>query len=85
MDASEKKELIERVERALDSIRPFLKADGGDIEIVDITDNFELQVNMVGNCDACMMKQLTLKGGVEGTVLSAVPEIIKVSAVIPTK
>ena len=80
MDVTQKKELIDRVERALDSIRPFLKADGGDIEIVDITDELELQVNMIGNCDTCSMKQLTLKGGVEGTVLSAVPEISKVVA-----
>ncbi|HUH73442.1 MAG TPA: NifU family protein [Chitinophagales bacterium] len=81
MEASEKKILIERVNRALETIRPFLEADGGDIEVVDLTSDFELQVKMTGNCDTCQMKDSTLKGGVEGTVMSAVPEIKRVVAV----
>lgn len=81
MDASEKKILIERVNRALETIRPFLEADGGDIEVVDLTNEYELLVMMTGNCDNCQMKESTLKGGVEGTILSSVPEIKKVVAV----
>lgn len=81
MEASEKQILIEKVQRALETIRPFLEADGGDIEIVDITNDFELQVMMTGSCDTCQMKDSTLKGGVEGTILSSVPEIRKIVAI----
>jgi Fe-S cluster biogenesis protein NfuA len=81
MEASEKQILIERVQRALETIRPFLEADGGDIEVVDLTNEYELQVMMTGNCDNCQMKESTLKGGVEGTILSSVPEIKRVVAI----
>lgn len=81
MEATEKQLLIDKVQRALETIRPFLEADGGDIEIVDITNEYELQVMMTGNCDTCQMKDSTLKGGVEGTILSSVPEIKKVIAI----
>jgi Fe-S cluster biogenesis protein NfuA len=80
MEASEKQALIERVNRALETIRPFLEADGGDIEVVDLTNDYELQVMMLGSCDTCQMKESTLKGGVEGTIMSSVPEIKKVVA-----
>lgn len=81
MEASEKEILIGKVQRALETIRPFLEADGGDIEIVDITNDYELQVMMTGSCDTCQMKDSTLKGGVEGTILSSVPEIKRVVAI----
>lgn len=81
MEASEKEILIGKVQRALETIRPFLEADGGDIEIVDITSDYELQVMMTGSCDTCQMKDSTLKGGVEGTILSSVPEIKRVVAI----
>lgn len=81
MEASEKQILIEKVQRALETIRPFLEADGGDIEVIDITNDYELQVMMTGSCDTCQMKDSTLKGGVEGTILSSVPEIKKVIAI----
>lgn len=81
MEASVKQSLIERATRALETIRPFLEADGGDIEVIDLTNDYELQVMMTGNCDNCQMKDSTLKGGVEGTVMSAVPEIKRVVAV----
>lgn len=81
MEATEKQILIDKVQRALETIRPFLEADGGDIEIVDITNDYELQVMMTGSCDTCQMKDSTLKGGVEGTILSSVPEIKKVIAI----
>jgi len=81
MEASVKQEVLAKVERALQSIRPFLNADGGDIEVVDITDDMELQVMMTGSCDTCQMKDSTMKGGVEGTIMSSVPEIKRVIAI----
>lgn len=79
MEAAIKETLLGRAERALESIRPFLAADSGDIAIVDLTDALELQVMMTGSCETCGMKESTLKG-VEGTILSAVPEIKKIIA-----
>lgn len=81
MEQLTKDNLMTRVERALEAIRPFLIADGGNIEVIDITDDLELQVMMTGSCDTCQMKDSTLKGGVEGTIMSAVPEIRKVIAI----
>ncbi|MCO5232457.1 MAG: NifU family protein [Chitinophagales bacterium] len=81
MEAEEKEILIEKAQRALDSIRPFLEADGGDIEVIDLTNEYELVVLMTGNCESCQMKESTLKGGVEGTIFSTVPEIKKVVAI----
>jgi Fe-S cluster biogenesis protein NfuA len=81
MEQLTKDNLMTRVERALEAIRPFLIADGGNIEVIDITDDLELQVMMTGSCDTCQMKDSTLKGGVEGTIMSAVPEIRKVVAI----
>jgi len=79
MEAAEKNALIHRAERALDSIRPFLAADSGDVAIVDLTDDMDLHILMSGSCETCGMKDSTLKG-VEGTVLSAVPEIKRIIA-----
>jgi Fe-S cluster biogenesis protein NfuA len=81
METIIKESLLQRVERALETIRPFLIADGGNIEVVDLTDTMELLVMMTGSCDTCQMKDSTLKGGVEGTIMGSVPEIKKVIAV----
>jgi Fe-S cluster biogenesis protein NfuA len=81
MEQHTKDKLVARAEKALEAIRPFLIADGGNIAVVDITDDMELQVMMTGSCDTCQMKDSTLKGGVEGTIMSAVPEIRKVVAI----
>ncbi len=81
METSEKQLLLKRVQNALETIRPYLIADGGDIEIVDLTGDYELKVKLLGNCSFCEIKENTLKGGVEATVLGAVPEIQKIISV----
>ena len=68
----------ERVEKALEKIRPYLVADGGDISIVDITDQMVLRVEMKGACHGCPYSMQTLKAGVEMAVRNEVPEIIEV-------
>jgi Fe-S cluster biogenesis protein NfuA len=73
-----KKELISRIEAALDKIRPYLKADGGDVEFVSIDDNNILKVRMIGACDGCPFSLHTLKAGVEQTILHEIPEIKEV-------
>ena len=65
----------ERVEKALDKIRPYLVSDGGDISIVDITDDMVVRVEMKGACHGCPFSMQTLKAGVEMAVKNEVPEI----------
>lgn len=77
----EKEEILQRVEQALTTLRPHLEIDGGDIEIVELTDNMVLRFRWLGNCETCSMSTMTMKGGVEHTILSFVPEIKAVEAV----
>lgn len=76
-----KQEILERVEKAIDKIRPHLEADGGNIEVVDLTDDFTLLFKWLGNCESCSMSSMTMSGGIEYTIKMAVPEIQKVEPV----
>ena len=67
-----------RVEKALEKIRPYLISDGGDISIVDITDDMVVRVEMKGACHGCPFSMQTLKAGVEMAVKNEVPEIREV-------
>jgi len=67
-----------RVEAALEKIRPYLVADGGDIVLVDITDDMVVRVEMKGACNGCPFSMQTLKAGVEIAVKKEVPEIKEV-------
>ncbi|BDS12664.1 NifU family protein [Aureispira anguillae] len=77
----EKEKILQRVEQALTTLRPHLETDGGDIEIVELTDDMVLRFRWLGNCETCSMSTMTMKGGVEHTVKSFVPEIKAVEAV----
>ena len=68
----------ERVEKALEKIRPYLVADGGDISLVDITDEMVVKVELQGACNGCPFSVQTLKAGVEMAVRKEVPEIREV-------
>ncbi|MEM7296952.1 MAG: NifU family protein [Bacteroidota bacterium] len=74
-------ELLEKVEKALDTIRPYLEADGGDVKILEIDDNQNLVLELMGNCGSCPMSTMTLKAGVEEAIKREVPEIKSVHAV----
>ena len=69
-----KSNLKEKVEIALDEIRPFLKNDGGDISLIEIKDN-NVTVRLEGTCTTCSVNQMTLKTGVEMTIKKHAPEI----------
>lgn len=75
------KELMEKVESALESMRPFLAADGGDMELVNITDEMVVQLRLLGSCKNCNMSEMTLKAGVEEAVKRQVPQITAVEAI----
>lgn len=67
--------LIEKVENALNEIRPYLNKDGGDIKVVSIDNNNIANVELLGNCESCPMSPMTLKLGVEEAIKKNVPEI----------
>lgn len=73
--------LIERLEKALRQIRPFLEADRGDITLVEVTDDFIARVELHGACKDCSMSFMTLKAGVEESIKKVAPEIKAVEAI----
>ncbi len=74
-------ELREQIEFALDTIRPYLEADGGNVRIVELTEDRVLKIEMLGSCGSCPMSAMTLKAGVEEAIKRAIPEIERVEAV----
>ena len=81
MSTSEKQELIQQLDAALDDLRPHLKVDGGDVEIVDVTDDQEVMIKWLGNCEMCSMSSMTMRAGIEQTIKSKFPQIKSVAAV----
>ena len=81
MSEAVKKPQIAEVDSILDEIRPHLAVDGGNIEIVDITDDLTVKIKWIGNCVNCSMSGMTMKAGVEHTIKSKFPEIKAVEAI----
>ncbi len=81
MEPERKEKLMQDIETALDSIRPHLEKDGGNIEVVDVTDDMTVQIKWLGNCEACSMSAFTMKAGVEETLRSKIPGINAVEAI----
>lgn len=74
-------ELLNRVESALDTIRPYLEADGGNVSVLEITPENIVRLQLLGACGSCPMSIMTLKAGIEQAIKRAVPEIEAVEAV----
>lgn len=74
-------ELHQKVEDALNTIRPYLEADGGDVEIVEITDDNIVKLELKGACSTCNMSHMTMRAGIEETIKKSVPEIKGIEAV----
>lgn len=73
--------LLEQVEKALDTIRPYLETDGGNVRVLEIDENNIVKLEMLGACGTCPMSPMTLKAGVEEAIKKAVPEIRSVIAI----
>ena len=73
--------LLERVEQALDSIRPYLLTDGGNVSVEEITPDHVVKLKLLGACGSCPMSIMTLKAGLEEAIRKAVPEISAVEAI----
>ncbi|MEN9440470.1 MAG: hypothetical protein RLZ33_546 [Bacteroidota bacterium] len=79
--ALNKEEISGKVNEAIEQLRPFLHADGGDMELVEITDEAVARVRLLGACSDCSMSVMTLKAGLEEAVKIMAPEIVSVEAV----
>jgi Fe-S cluster biogenesis protein NfuA len=78
---SDIKSIKERVAKVLEQVRPYLQSDGGDIELIEVTDEMSVKVRLKGACNGCPYSMQTLKAGVEQAILKEVPEIKKVISV----
>ena len=78
-------DLMQRVEAALDNIRPYLLTDGGDVKILEISNDNVVKLELLGACGDCPMSSMTLKAGVEESIKRAVPEISAVNAINITR
>ena len=72
------KRILNKIEGALDEIRPYLQTDGGDISLVEVSDDYIVKVKLLGACETCHVSMMTLKNGVEVAVKKAVPKVKKV-------
>lgn len=70
----------DRVEKALEKIRPVLAADGGNVDLVEVTDDGIVKLKLTGTCGCCPMSQMTLKNGIEKMLKEEVPEVKEVVA-----
>jgi Fe-S cluster biogenesis protein NfuA len=77
----DKKAIEIKVLEALDQLRPFLVADGGDMELVEIKDDATVVVRLLGACSGCSMSMMTLKAGLEEQVMKMAPEVKEVIAI----
>jgi Fe-S cluster biogenesis protein NfuA len=81
MVAEIRESLTHRIEQALDSVRPYLRADGGDVRIHAIHDDMTVELELLGSCESCSMSHMTMKAGLEEAIKKAAPEIKSVSAI----
>lgn len=78
---AELKDIKERIVKALETVRPYLQRDGGDIELVEITEDMTVKVRLKGACHGCPYSMQTLKAGVEQAMIQEVPEVRRVISV----
>ena len=73
--------LQERIEAALDTVRPHLRVDGGDVEFVEGTSDMHVKIRWMGMCESCLMSGMTLRAGIQEAIQSKIPEIVGVEAI----
>lgn len=81
MSDAERAHILHQIEMALDDIRPHLAVDGGDVSVVELTDEMTLKVRWMGACEGCSMSTMTMRAGIEQAVKSRLPQILAVEAV----
>jgi len=81
MSTAEREEYIAKIDKVLNNIRPHLAVDGGDVEVVDVTDDYLVKVKWLGNCENCFMSTMTMQAGIEQEIVNKFPEIKGVEAI----
>ncbi|MCE2839904.1 MAG: NifU family protein [Bacteroidetes bacterium] len=76
--------LFDRVQAALDTIRPYLEGDGGNVELLEVNQAGEVRLRLIGNCEQCNISQLTLRNGIEKVIRQSVPEITLIESIPPS-
>jgi len=74
-------EMEEKIKKTIESVRPFLQADSGDVELVEVTEDGIVKVRLTGACEVCPLSVMTLRAGIERTLLKEVPGIRRVESV----
>ncbi len=74
-------EINSQIETALNSIRPYLEADGGGVELVEVDENLNITLRLTGNCSGCEMSGMTMRAGIEETLRKSIPQVGKITAV----
>lgn len=74
-------EVTSKIKTVLEHIRPYLQKDGGDVELINISDDGIVEVKLVGACDTCAMRPMTLRAGIERAIMHEVPEIKRIESV----
>ena len=73
--------LISRIEETLQQLRPYLEADSGNVSLIGVTEEMVVKIRLLGACSSCSMSTMTLKAGIEQSILKAIPEIKSVEAI----
>lgn len=77
----QQEELIQRIEETLSQLRPYLEADNGNVSFIELTEDLVVKVRLEGACSSCSMSMMTLKAGIEQSILKAVPAVKAVEAI----
>lgn len=78
---NDKQHLLDRIEDALSTVRPHLLIDGGDVELVEVTDDMHVKIRWKGMCESCSMSGMTLRAGIQEAIKGKIPEIAGVEAI----
>ncbi|MCB0736155.1 MAG: NifU family protein [Bacteroidetes bacterium] len=70
-----KPELLNQIEESLNTVRPFLVKDGGNVELVDVSEDWVVSIKLEGSCKSCLMSDMTMKNGIEQSIKKALPQI----------
>ena len=81
MVAKEKEQLIQQIDEALNEVRPHLAVDGGNVEVVDVTEDKIVKIKWLGTCEGCSMSAMTMRAGIEQTLKGKIPEVAGVEAI----
>ncbi len=71
----------QQIEQVLDTVRPYLQADGGDVELVEVSDNNDVMLRLTGNCSSCSMSDMTMTAGIEESLRRSIPNLGKIQAI----